>query len=72
MYYYVSICLTNIFIFRYCGHGNGTQYLHSLDLDKLDLQCIPMLFGCSSVKHTDKGGRPNFVGASYGYLKAGW
>lgn len=72
MYYYVSICLTNVFIFRYCGHGNGTQYLHSLDLDKLDLQCIPMLFGCSSVKHTDKGGRPNFVGASYGYLKAGW
>ncbi|XP_025203573.1 separin [Melanaphis sacchari] len=58
-------------ILLYCGHGNGTQYLHSLDLDKLDLQCIPMLFGCSSVKHTDKGGRPNFVGASYGYLKAG-
>lgn len=58
-------------ILLYCGHGNGTQYLHSLDLDKLDLQCIPMLFGCSSVKHTDKGGRSNFVGASYGYLKAG-
>lgn len=31
-----------------------------------------MLFGCSSAKHTDRGGRANFVGASYGYLKAGW
>ncbi|XP_050541254.1 uncharacterized protein LOC126905523 isoform X2 [Daktulosphaira vitifoliae] len=58
-------------IILYCGHGNGTQYLHSLELDKLDLQSVPMLFGCSSAKHSDKGGRTNFVGASYGYLKAG-
>ncbi|XP_050439007.1 uncharacterized protein LOC126844674 isoform X2 [Adelges cooleyi] len=58
-------------IILYCGHGNGTQYLHSLTLDQLELQCIPMLFGCSSARHTDKGGRTNFVGASYGYLKAG-
>ncbi|VVC26326.1 SEPARIN core domain [Cinara cedri] len=66
-----SSVLQNNNIILYCGHGNGTQYLHSLDLEKLDLRCIPMLFGCSSVKHIDKGGRPNFVGASYGYLKAG-
>lgn len=63
--------LTEFYCFRYCGHGNGTQYFSSDMIFSLDVKAIPLLFGCSSVKMEDFGGRVCISGLAMKYLTAG-
>ncbi|XP_066594805.1 uncharacterized protein Sse [Prorops nasuta] len=62
--------LVNKEILLYCGHGNGIQYLPGQEIEKLRVKAIVFLFGCSSVKLLNVGGRFPPHGISDQYLIA--
>ncbi|CAH0390931.1 unnamed protein product [Bemisia tabaci] len=66
-----AAALKNHSFLLYCGHGNGTQYFSSDMIFSLDVKAIPLLFGCSSVKMEDFGGRVCISGLAMKYLTAG-
>ncbi|PNF34281.1 hypothetical protein B7P43_G16723 [Cryptotermes secundus] len=49
--------LQNYNIFIYAGHGSGSQFLQGDEIQKLNVQAVTFLFGCSSVTSKDLGGR---------------
>jgi hypothetical protein len=59
-------------IFSYAGHGSGTQFLKSDDIQKLNVRAVTFLFGCSSVTSKDLGGRVERAGIWHFYLMASW
>lgn len=63
--------LTILFFCRYCGHGNGTQFLNSSNISDLTILAVPLLFGCSSFKPKNLGGRVSFNNLCHRYIIAG-
>ncbi|KAK0182022.1 hypothetical protein PV327_000194 [Microctonus hyperodae] len=57
-------------VLMYCGHGSGIQYLAGEHIERLRVQSIVLLFGCSSVKLFPVGGRFPPYGVSNQYLTA--
>lgn len=62
--------LINRDILMYNGHGNGIQYLPGEQIERLRVKSIVLLFGCSSVKLLNVGGRYPPYGISNQYLIA--
>ncbi|XP_043252364.1 separin isoform X1 [Colletes gigas] len=60
--------LINRDILMYNGHGNGIQYLPGEQIERLKVKSIVLLFGCSSVKLLEVGGRYPPHGVSNRYL----
>ena len=64
--------LQKLVIFRYAGHGSGSQFLKGDDIQKVNVRAVTFLFGCSSVTSKDMGGRIERAGIWHFYLNARW
>jgi hypothetical protein len=67
-HYFSSLCLD----FSYAGHGSGSQFLQGDEIQKLKVQAVTFLFGCSSVTSKDLGGRVEPAGMWHFYHIASW
>ena len=56
---------------RYCGHGNGREFLTGDDIQKLSCQAATLLIGCSSGKLHVNGSLEAY-GMALNYLLSGW
>ncbi|KAF5299574.1 hypothetical protein FQR65_LT09379 [Abscondita terminalis] len=57
-------------VFIYSGHGNGTQYFASEKIQRMKINKVVLLFGCSSVSLTVLGPQVEMFGAYQTYLIA--
>lgn len=59
-------------IFLYCGHGNGITYFKMQDgVFNFNIRAMSLLYGCSSVKSIDNGGRLSFTGLFHRLIGGG-
>ena len=54
--------------FIYSGHGSGSQYLSSDEIEKLKVRLVPLLFGCSSAQLNRYGRNVDPIGIVQSYL----
>ncbi|KAK9162182.1 hypothetical protein Syun_003084 [Stephania yunnanensis] len=66
----LALALKNHDLFIYFGHGNGTQYIHGREIQKLENCAATLLMGCSSGSLSLMGCY-NPQGAVLSYLLAG-
>ncbi|XP_021934504.1 separin isoform X2 [Zootermopsis nevadensis] len=59
--------LQNYSIFIYAGHGSGSQFLQGDEIQKVKVQAVTFLFGCSSVTSKDLGGQVEPAGMWHFY-----
>ena len=56
---------------RYCGHGNGRDFLTGEDVQRLTCQAATLLIGCSSGKLHVNGALEAY-GMTLNYIVSGW
>jgi len=54
--------------FLYFGHGSGSQFMSSDEIEKLKVHPVPQLFGCSSGKLSRYGRNVDPIGIAQSYL----
>lgn len=62
--------LSNYKFFMYNGHGSGMNYIPRDTIEKTRAKAIPLLFGCSSLKMLNIGGKYPPVSLANQYLTA--
>ncbi|CAG0900805.1 unnamed protein product [Darwinula stevensoni] len=63
--------LASFDLFLYCGHGSGTKFLPSIEVQRMECRALALLFGCSSGKLVQYGKKVEPHGVAYSYLLAG-
>lgn len=54
----------------YCGHGSGSAYISSDDIERLRVRAVPLLLGCSSGQLVQLGRQLDPLGTAQSYLMA--
>lgn len=54
----------------YCGHGTGSAYITSDEIEKLRVRAVPLLLGCSSGQLVRLGRQLDPLGTAQSYLMA--
>jgi separase len=62
------LCRKDAFV--YCGHGSGSTYISSDDIEKLRVRAVPLLLGCSSGQLVRMGRQLDPLGTAQSYLMA--